>query len=381
MKSLVGRSPAVAAIALVLLATEPAAATSPVSFAPYQAYPVGSRAESVAIADVTADGLPDVLLTASYGFSDPSNNFRLFVFPQMPDGTLGTPVKYATDGQYSDPMGVDTGDLNGDGRADVAVATTSGIDVFYQAAGGGLLPPELIVTSNQAIATVVADVNVDGQQDIVTNTRDGLLLLEQDSGAFASHLVTTDLQWEVEVADLTGDGLPDIAGCGGDGQCRPIVNVFEQRASGKFRLSQYPGDAGIWAACGIGVGDVSGDGLGDVVMSICANQPYARLNVFVQRRGKLRPPVVYDSYDLPKPVTVADMNGDNLADVVTLHGEWLRAGVYLQESGILGAESLFPLPPSDYGLKGLAVDDLNNDGKPDVAIADHNSGLVVLRQQ
>ncbi len=150
MKSLVGRSPAVAAIALVLLATEPAAATSPVSFAPYQAYPVGSRAESVAIADVTADGLPDVLLTASYGFSDPSNNFRLFVFPQMPDGTLGTPVKYATDGQYSDPMGVDTGDLNGDGRADVAVATTSGIDVFYQAAGGGLLPPELIVTSNRA---------------------------------------------------------------------------------------------------------------------------------------------------------------------------------------------------------------------------------------
>jgi hypothetical protein len=75
------------------------------------------------------------------------------------------------------------------------------------------------------------------------------------------------------------------------------------------------------------------------------------------------------------------MNGDNLEDVVTLHGESLRAGVYLQDGAILGAESLFPLPASDYGLKGLAVGDLNNDGKPDVAIADHNSGLVVLRQQ
>jgi len=38
------------------------------------------------------------------------------------------------------------------------------------------------------------------------------------------------------------------------------------------------------------------------------------------------------------------MNGDNLEDVVTLHGESLRAGVYLQDGAILGAESLFPLP-------------------------------------
>jgi hypothetical protein len=378
MKSLVGRSSVIASIAVALLGTVPAAATTPVSFAPYQAYAVGSRAESVAIADVTADGLPDVLLTTSFG-SDPSNDLQLFVFPQLPDGTLGTPLKYAI-GQYSE--GLDTGDLNGDGRADVAVATTTGIDVFYQAAAGGLLPPELIPTSNQAIAAVVADVNVDGRQDIVTNTRGGVFLLEQTDNAFATRLVTTDLQWEVEVGDLTGDGLPDIAGCGGGGQCKPpIVNVFEQRRSGKFRLSQYPGDAGIWAACGIGVGDVSGDGLSDVAMSICANQPYARLNVFVQHKGKLLPPVVYDSYDLPKPVAVDDVNGDNLGDVLTLHGEWLRAGVYLQEGGILGAESLFPLPPSDYGLKGLAVGDLNNDSKPDIAIADHNSGLVVLRQQ
>lgn len=380
MKNVTRRSSAAAAVALVLLGSVPASAATPVGFAPYLAYDVASWAESVAIADVTADGLPDVLLTTSYDFN-PDNDFKLFAFPQMPDGTLGTPLKYATDGQYSDFLSVDTGDLNGDGRADVAVATTSGIDIFYQAAEGGLLPPELVPTSNQAIAAVVADVNVDGRQDIVTNTRSGVLLLEQTDSGFVTRLVTADLQWEVEVADLNGDGLPDIAGCGGGGQCKPIVNVYEQRASGKFRVSRYAGDAGIWSACGIGVGDVNGDGRSDVVMSICANQPDARLNVFVQRRGKLLPPVVYESYDLPKPVTVADMNGDNLQDVVTLHGESLRAGVYLQDGAILGAESLFPLPPSDYGLEGLAVGDLNNDGKPDVAIADHNSGLVVLRQQ
>lgn len=379
-RTLVRRFSTAAVVAIVLVAAAPAAATTPVSFAPYQAYDVGSWPESVAIADVTDDGRPDVLLSTSY-YLDPANDGKLFLFPQMPDGTLGTPLRYATDGQYSDSMGLDTGDLNGDGRADVVLATMSGIDIFYQASGGGLLPPQLIATSSQAFHVVVADVNLDGQTDIVTNTRDGVFFLEQNNSAFATRLVTTDPQGEIEITDLTGDGLPDIVGCSGVGHCRPIVNVFEQRHSGKFRLNEYPADAGIWGACGIGVGDVTGDGLGDVVMSICANQPDARLNVFAQRRGKLLPPVVYDSYDLPKPVTVADMNGDNLGDVVTLHGEWMQAGVYLQEGGALGPESLFPLPPADYRAKGLAIGDLNNDGKPDIAIADFNSGLVVLRQQ
>jgi hypothetical protein len=100
-------SSAAAAVALVLLVSVPASAATPVGFAPYQVYDVASWAESVAIADVTADGLPDVLLSTSYDFNA-DNDFKLFAFPQMPDGTLGTPVKYATDGQYTDFLSVDT---------------------------------------------------------------------------------------------------------------------------------------------------------------------------------------------------------------------------------------------------------------------------------
>jgi hypothetical protein len=55
-------------------------------------------------------------------------------------------------------------------------------------------------------------------------------------------------------------------------------------------------------------------------------------------------PIVYSSYDTPEPVAIAGMNGDNLGDMVTLHGGWVQAGVYLQEEGALGPESLFPHP-------------------------------------
>jgi hypothetical protein len=380
-RSLPRRFSAPAAVAIVLLAAAPAAATTPVSFAPYQAYPVGSSPQSVAIADVIGDGSPDVLVSTGSS-NDPDNNFKLFVFAQMPDGALGTPVKYATDGQYGDLMGLDTGDLNGDGRADVVLATKSGIDIFYQAPGGGLLTPQLIATSNQAFGAVVADVNLDGHQDIVTNTRDGVFWLKASGIGFATSIVTPDPQWEVEVGDLTGDRLPDIAGCSGLNQCTPTLNVFAQRGHGGFRIRQYPANSNGWSACGIAVGDVTGDGRDDVTMSICGNRPNALLNVFPQAGGRLGTPVVYSSYDIPEPVAVADMNLDNLGDVVTLHGGWLQAGVYLQEAGALGPESLFPIPyASRYFPKGLDIGDVNGDGKPDIAVADYNYGLVVLRQQ
>jgi FG-GAP-like repeat len=379
-RTVLRRFSASAALAIILLAAAPAAATTPVSFAPYQVYSVGSRAQSVAIADVTGDGSADVVLSAGCCF-DPDSDFKLLVFPQMPDGTLGTPVKYATDAQYGQ-MALDTGDLNGDGRTDVALATPSGIDIFYQGAGGGLQPPQLIATSNEAFGAVVADVDLDGRQDIVTNTRDGVLWLRANGSGFSTSIVTTDPQWEVEVGDLTGDHLPDIAGCKGLNLCAPEVNVFAQRPRGEFREYEYSADVRWWPACGIAVGDVTGDRRDDVTMSICGNQPNALLNVFPQAGGRLGSPVVYSSYDTPDAVLVADMNRDGLGDVVTLHGGWNRAGVYLQEPGGLGPESLFPIPyATSYNPKGLDVGDINGDGRPDIVLADYNSGLVVLREQ
>jgi len=61
-------------------------------------------------------------------------------------------------------------------------------------------------------------------------------------------------------------------------------------------------------------------------------------------------------------------------------GDRLRLGVYLQNSaGLLDAEQLFAVPyASAYNSHGLAIGDINSDGKPDVALADYNHGLVVL---
>ena len=133
---------------------------------------------------------------------------------------------------------------------------------------------------------------------------------------------------------------------------------------------------------GVGVGDVTGDGRNDVVVSYGGNRPGSSIGVFAQTAsGTLAPLVSYPSYDIPEPVEVADVNGDGRADVVTLHGGWNEAGVYLQQAnGTLGAESLYAIPyASHYDPHGLALGDIDGNGSNDIAFADYNHGLIVLR--
>ena len=355
--------------------------TSPY-FAPFQNYNVGSWPSSVAIADVTGDGRKDVLLTTASYF-DPDNDFKLFVFRQQADGWLASPTKVSTDGQYADQMGVAADDLNGDGKADVAVATGSGVDLYYQSSGA-LTGPTLI-SATGARHLEIADMDGDGKRDMVVATSESVLLLHNTGSSFTQSTISSTGQWEVEVADVSGDGRPDVVGCDGSNECSgAVLNVFVQQAGGGFTWATYTATTDYWPnVCGIGVGDVTGDGKRDVLATVCGNTPGSLINVFRQNAsGTLDAPVVYASFDIPEPVEVADVDGDGRQDAVTLHGGWEAAGVYLQQgAGTLGAESLYDIPyASHYEPKGLALGDINSDGRTDIAMADYNYGLVVLRQ-
>jgi hypothetical protein len=54
-------------------------------------------------------------------------------------------------------------------------------------------------------------------------------------------------------------------------------------------------------------------------------------------------PVSYESYDIPEPIRVADVNGDARQDIVVAHGGWVALGVYLQQAdGALMPEQALP---------------------------------------
>ena len=232
------------------------------------------------------------------------------------------------------------GDLNNDGRLDVAGVGwgTDTVSVFLQSVSGTL-----------------------GQVTIYS----------------VSHSGYEDL----EIGDVTGDGLDDIVVMSGQYYATPNVGVLNQLAGGGFASPSYYRVGENINTRGIGVGDATGDGLNDVVVTYGGNRPASHVGVFAQNvTGSLDPVVSYPAYDIPEPIDVADLDLDGKADVATAHGGWGNLGVFRQTaSGSLNAEELHPIPyASHYNPHGLDVGDVNGDGAPDVVLADSNHGLVVL---
>jgi subtilisin family serine protease len=358
-------------------------------FAPFQATSVGSSPEAVAIGDVTGDGRNDVVMTTSFYF-DPVNDYHLFVFAQAPDGSLLPPVSYLTAGAYGHrPATLAIGDITGDGRADVVVGDDGlGVEVFPQLQSGALGSPTMTASANSG-KIGLGDFNRDGRLDVAgigwgTNTVD--VFLNDGRGGLAApvqYAAQQDGYEDLEVGDVTGDGLDDIVVMSGQG-LGPNFDVLAQLSAGGFAQQvQYSVgvSGGFGLTHGIGIGDVTGDGNNDVVVSYGGNKGTSFIAVFPQgAAGALGGPVKYDSYDIPTPVEVADVDGDGRADVVAEHSGWNEVGVYRQRAdGTLASEDLYSAPYGGWNPNGLAVGDFTGDGTPDVAVADVNRGLVVLR--
>ncbi len=131
--------------------------------------PTGGRMYALAAGDLDGDGRVDLAFTGSPGglsvrFQDKGGGFdREQVFDiSEPAGLRGT---------------VATGDLDGDGRTDLAVLTKEQLLLYRQSAGGDLAGPERWRLSDGCFALEILDVDGDSRMDIfyqVSGTEDSL---------------------------------------------------------------------------------------------------------------------------------------------------------------------------------------------------------------
>src|SRR5215472_994406 len=157
------------------------------TFAYQSKYPVGVHPSSLAVADFDNDGFPDVAV------ANLSDNSVSIVFGQS-SAVSGTP-RIASIVVSAGPGSLVAGDFNGDGNADLAVASSqsNAVDVFLGDGKGAFLPPNTLRTDGPTRTIIEADVNNDGSLDLLTaNAGDGTLtvFLGDGQGRFTPGGVT-----------------------------------------------------------------------------------------------------------------------------------------------------------------------------------------------
>src|SRR5258708_4720329 len=156
-----------------------------------------------------------------------------------------------------------TGDFNGDGKADLLVASTTGeVTAFFGNGDGTLRPATLLFTARGApTAFTAADVNGDGKLALLLRYAgfQGVdLMTGKGNGTFNPPVVLPagNSVFDIVVSDVTGDGKLDILTANNDDS---TLGVTAGLGQGGFSAPGFYTTAGLPGASA--VGDLKGDGL------------------------------------------------------------------------------------------------------------------------
>ena len=286
---------------------------------------VGAGPANLVLADVNGDGRPDLVV---------ANAWERTVSVRLADATrpgyfLAATV-LATPGRT--PLDVAVGDLNGDGRMDVVVAASGApsVLVFTQTSTGTFNTPVSYAVGGDPQAVTVADLDGNGRADLAVATTANAVsvLLQTGAGVFASAVdYATGVQpIAIKAADLNGDGKLDLLTANYGAAISPGtqgLSVLLQGTAGTFAAPMHY--ATDYRATALAVGDLNADGRPDVVVA-CEGLPgySGAVSVFLQGGivpGGLLPAVNYIGSYGPMGVALADMNGDGRPDLVLADGD------------------------------------------------------------
>lgn len=275
------------------------------------------------------------------------------------------------------PFASGSGDFNGDGRIDLAVADTdAGTVTILQGSGSGSfqIKGNAYPVDGAPISIAVTDFNSDGRLDLALGTYGPTgvnILLGNGDGTFKGPLrvASGTLGYGVASGDFDADGKADLVVANGTAN---NITVFPGNGDGTFR-------PGINYATGatsnrMAVADLDRDGKADLVV---VNGNSSSISVLKGRGdGTFASAVNYATGASPNSVTVADLDGDGKPDIVVANYNSNTVSV------LRGAGVAQFLPAVNYSTAKAPYDvstgDLNGDGKIDIVVANAESDNVSI---
>lgn len=370
--------------------------------APVSAVDLGTffGSSSVVLADVDGDG--DLDLSAVIGFA----TSEVFVSLNNGNGTFQPPQQFAAGTNGASDLVA--GDFDGDGDIDIVVAK-----VFFQAnvaflrnnGNGTFQAGVLTAVNSQPSAIVAADFDNDGDLDIATSGATDTVLLNNGTGGFTASGPIANTGFfqspnDIAAADLDGDGDIDLALVAFSGQ----ITLLENNGAGVFLAA---GPAALSTNQGFGDSLVLADLTGDGAPEIAVNDGFAQNNVSVLRNtGATRQTAAFTvtlsaPSSLPVTVSFATANGFAVAgsDYQPLSGTLVFApGTTSQTIRVTLEGDNIPEPTENFFVNlsnptNATLDDaqgqgliLDNDGAPagptmsitNASVTEGNTGTVTV---
>ncbi|HXE55406.1 MAG TPA: VCBS repeat-containing protein, partial [Tepidisphaeraceae bacterium] len=277
-------------------------------------YPVRPFTKIITLADFNGDGKPDIAGAVSQGGG------AVVTLLNNGNGTFSQPFYFAA----GIPRSIASADFNHDGKIDLAVAggtesNTANVQIFFGNGDGTFVtPPTRYPLPGGGQAIMATDLNGDGFADLLIATASRIaVLMNNGNGTFARPIFYNtggDNPKDLAIADFNNDGVPDIAISGGRNQ-RVAILLGNKSAPGTFGPPIFlPASSNPQQ---LAVADFNHDGNEDLAV-VSSQFQGSTVNVLLGNgNGTFRPPLRYTTQaNFSDAIVSGDFTGTRLGDLV-----------------------------------------------------------------
>jgi len=274
------------------------------------------------------------------------------------------------------PYAMASGDFNGDGQRDVAVANSDAsgtVSVLLGVGAGAFAPASSFAVDPFPRSVAVGDFNGDGADDLAVANYGGTtvsILIGTGTGGFgaATNVVAGSGPHAVAVGDFDGDGKADLAVALFDGNSLAIL--LGDGAGGFGPPTTVPS----LRSTSLGISDFDQDGNSDIALG---NQLMGDAAVVLGTgTGSFGVPVEVPVGSNPTALAVGDFNGDGFSDLAVANRGSNDVSVLIAGSG--GAFTVATSYPVGSQPVSIDIGDFDGDGLDDLAVANFGSNDVSL---